>query len=136
LLLTAKDTCLVAWPALSRNNYSMARRSSSFAAKHLTYLGSSSEQSVRAPTSYPTPVHLRTGQICSDSPERPEAENIGFFHCSQVPRIPPKNYPLQPYPRWSLPFPCSCPYLLQDRPWHDSTQDRSRCSGYGETQGL
>ena len=40
---------------------------------------------------------------------------------SEVPCIPPKNHPFQPYPRWPLPFPSSCPHLLQDRPWYDST---------------
>jgi hypothetical protein len=36
----------------------------------------------------------------------------------------------------SFPFPCSLQNLLQDRPWHDSPQDRSRCRRYGETQGF
>jgi hypothetical protein len=31
---------------------------------------------------------------------------------SEVPCIPPKDNPLQPHSRWSLPFPCSCPNLL------------------------
>ena len=44
------------------------------------------------------------------------------------------------YPRLidnrSLPFPCPIKNLLQDRPWHDSPQDRPRCRCYGKTQGF
>jgi hypothetical protein len=36
----------------------------------------------------------------------------------------------------SFPFPCSVKNLLQDRPWHDSPQDRPWCRCYGETQGF
>lgn len=55
---------------------------------------------------------------------------------SQVPCLSPKDDPIQPHSRWSLPFPRPSPYLLQDSPRHGATQDPSRRSRYGETEGL
>merc|ERR1711964_132923 len=52
---------------------------------------------------------------------------------AKVPRLPQKDDQIQPNPWRSFPFPCSLKNLLQDRPWHDSPQDRPWCRCYGET---
>ena len=79
--------------------------------------------------------------------------------CSKVPCLPTQDDPLQSYSwRYGLlnktssvytvgevhhlrssrpiPLPRPFPYLLQNRPWHDPSQDCSRSGSYGTSQGF
>lgn len=126
--LMARATSSAAWLPLSPSSSSRARRSLLSALRPSTSPASSSALSVRR---YHPPKARRSerqAQTCLYRSLRQLSKKhiANSFH-SQVPRLPPQGYPLQPYPRWSLPLPRSLAHLLQGRPWHDPPQDCPRC---------
>ena len=125
---TAKDTSSAVSPAPSPNNCSMARRSSSSAAKRSTSQASSSERSVRlaihsSPTNQPRSLNLLL------------LTRMDTMH-SKIPSLPSQADPLQRQTRRALALPHPGENVLAHHPRHDPAQNRARREGHGAPQDL